>query len=303
MISKTNGGEEGGPQICKAGASRGYPAPSDAAPPDDQHAASADRPQVTERLAVFTDAHVRKIVRKIGEVRVAPWPKIEGCLAVLFVSRAGSTYLARELECDFAIGRLRESLNPPLIRGRAAAHIVESRQDPWFSFKAGGNGVIAAELCGFFEAYLRETSFILLIRRDIVAQAVSRVKAKQTEQWHSTQPAKGIALYNAAKIAQGVKLIADGVERLRLYVERSKRPWRPLVYEDFAHGDFTSAVLACDALGVPRRGADRAIPPSPVERIGDAVNEEWGERFQREATPAIHDAIDRYLAQIDETAP
>lgn len=47
--------------------------------------------------------------------------------------------------------------------------------------------MIAAELCGFFDAYLRETSFIPLLRRDIVAQAVSCVKAKRTGQYHSTQ--------------------------------------------------------------------------------------------------------------------
>jgi len=301
MTANTSGGEESGPRILKGGESLGQP-PSDHAAAPDGAAALASAGPVAERLKVFTDAHVRKIGRKLGEVRTAPWPRIEGCLAVLFVSRAGSTFLARELECAFEIGRLRESLNPPLIRNRAAAQVVESRQDPWFSFKAGGNGVIAAELCGFFDAYLRETSFILLMRRDIVAQAVSRVKAKQTEQWHSTQLSKRVAVYNGAKIAQGVKLIADGVERLRLYAEQSGRPWRSLVYEDFEHGDFTLAMAACDALGVPRRSADSAIRASPVERIGDAINEAWAERFRQEAKPAMLDRVERYVAQVNEMA-
>ncbi|MGI8839822.1 MAG: Stf0 family sulfotransferase [Caulobacteraceae bacterium] len=223
---------------------------------------------------------------------------IEGCLAVLFTSRSGSTYFARNLECAFAIGRLRESLNPSRLEGRTAAQIVEGRKDPWFSFKAGPPGVIAAELCGFFDAYLKKTSFILLCRRDIVAQAVSCVKAQQTLQWHSTQKPAGVAAYDEAKIGEYISIIAGGVERLRLYAERSGRPCRRLIYEDFAGGDFTAPTAICDALGLPRRPAGSRIRPMPVERIGDAVNAEWAARFTAGMDFATRDLVEGYLAEI-----
>jgi LPS sulfotransferase NodH len=250
--------------------------------------------QSMERLKVFTDAQVAAIADALGEVRFAPWPQIDGCLAILFTSRSGSTYLARELECAFKIGRLRESLRPERVKGQVGAQIVDGRRDPWFSFKAGGHSVIAGELCGFFDAYLRETAFILLLRRDIVAQAVSCVKARQTGQYHSTQKAMRPGVYDGAKIAQYVSIISRGAQRLRLYAERSGRPWRPLVYEDFAGGDCTQATAACDALGVPRRRAGSKFRPMPVERIGDATNEAWAARFRGELDGSTRDLIERY---------
>lgn len=252
-------------------------------------------PWSTDRLEVFTAAQIGEISRQLGPVPLAPWPRIAGCLAILFTSRSGSTYLARELECAFAIGRLRESLNPSRIQGRSLAQIVESRRDPWFSFKAGPDGVLAAELSGFSDAYLRQTSFVLLLRRDVVAQAVSCAKANQTRRWHSTQERMGVAVYDKTKIAQYISLIVSGVDRLRHYARHTQRPWRPLIYEDFAEGDFTRAMNACDALGVPRRAARSPIRHKPVERIGDATNAAWAARFSEEMDGATRERIEQYL--------
>jgi|GEM_PF-1956731 len=254
--------------------------------------------QVAKRLEAFTVAQVSKVSGRVGAVPVAPWPSLKGCLAILFTSRSGSTYLARELECAFNIGRVRESLNPNLVAGRPAAKIVASRREKWFSFKAGGNGVIAAEICGLFDAYLSETAFILLVRRDIVAQSVSRVKALQTLQWHSTQKAERPASYDTVKIAQSITIIANAVEKLRRYAERTGRPWRRLVYEDFQQGDFTQAMATCDSFAIPRRGVGSKIRPWPVERIGDATNLAWAARFREEVDSHTRDRIERYLADI-----
>lgn len=251
---------------------------------------------------MFSPAQISKVGQKVGPADFARWPTLEGCLTILFSSRSGSTYLARELECAFDIGRLRESLNPNRVANQGAARVVAGRRDAWFSFKAGGTSVIAAELCGFFDAYLASTSFLLLVRRDIVAQAVSRVKAKQTMQWHSTQNAKIEPVYDGAKIAQSVLIIADGVERLRSYAEASGRPSRRVVYEDFRHGDFSAVMEACDDLGVPRLGPESRIRPQPVERIGDAINAAWAARFVEEAQATTRIRIDGYLARIDEMA-
>ncbi|MGI8839824.1 MAG: Stf0 family sulfotransferase [Caulobacteraceae bacterium] len=271
------------------------------------YAAATDAPcaitepeRLAERLAVFTDTQIEETRRKLGVIRLAPWPRLEGCLAVLFTSRSGSTCLARELEMAFDIGQLREALKPPKLAGRPAADLVADREGGWFSFKAGGHSVIAAEICGVFDAYLPVTSFILLLRRDIVAQAVSRVKAMQTGIYHSTSSGtpRGRAAYNEADIAKSVGLIAGGVERLRLYAERSGRPCRRLIYEDFADGDFTSPVAVCDALGVPHRAADSAIEYSPVEPIGNATNKKWAARFREEMDAETREIIERYQAEI-----
>lgn len=258
--------------------------------------------RVASRLEAFTVAQVAKVSRRVGVVRTASWPRLEGCLAILFTSRSGSTFLARELECLFNVGRLRESFNPNLVAARPAAKIVASRRENWFSFKAGGNSVIAAEICGLFDTYLAATAFILLVRRDIVAQSVSRVKALQTLQWHSTQVAERPASYDPVRIAQSITIIANGVEKLRRYAERTERPWRRLVYEDFRHGDFTHAMAACDAFAIPRRGPNSKFQPEPVERIGDATNQVWAARFQEEMGLSTRERVERYQAEITSAA-
>ncbi|MDQ2861279.1 MAG: Stf0 family sulfotransferase [Pseudomonadota bacterium] len=258
--------------------------------------------KTTHRLDGFPEAQVDLIRGRMGAIPTAPWPRLEGCLAALATSRTGSTYLTRELETAFDISRMRESLNPAQMKGRAAAEIVAQRRGAWFAFKADWTSVIAAELSGFFDAYFSVTSFILLARRDIVAQAVSCVKAKQTGQWHSNQKSTAAAVYDGADIARYISLIAGGVDILRLYAERSGRPWRSAVYEDFAQGDFTLVMAACDSLGVPRRRAGSHIRPMPVERIGDATNEAWAARFREDAGPPIRDRIERYVARVNEVA-
>jgi LPS sulfotransferase NodH len=254
---------------------------------------------VSDRLAAFSAAKIEGVRRKLGPTRAADWPDIDGILAVLFTSRSGSTYLARELESIFAIGQMGEWLNPPRIRGKTADQIVVEREGGWFSLKAGGSGVIAAELCGFFDAYMDRAVFIRLVRRDIVAQAISREKALQTAQFHSTQQPRCEALYDGRAIARSIRLIADGVERIALYLTRVDRPWRTLAYEDFSCGDFSPAIAACDALGAPRRIGERVGPYRPVHRIGDASNLEWAARFREEVDPPTSARIQGYLAALE----
>jgi LPS sulfotransferase NodH len=258
-----------------------------------------DRPlEVAQRLKAFSDAQVLGIKRQTGRLAIGPWPPLSGCLAVLFASRSGSTYLARELECTFAIGRLREALNPPRILNRTPAQITETEEDTFFSFKAGAFGVIAAELCGFVDAYILHSYFILLIRRDIVAQAVSNAKSTQTGQWHSNQEQMKPPTYDHALIARYVNVIADNIERLQSYCKHIGRPCGTLFYEDFSNGDFRKAEALCDTFSVPRRGTNSGIRPIPVYRMGDALNESWAARFRAEMDASTRARIDRYLAEI-----
>ncbi len=211
------------------------------------------------RLGALPAADVERIRRDIGQVRSAPWPRIEGCLAMVFIARSGSTFLARELEHAYAIGRMEESLNPKIVDDRPVAEIVRDRQAPWFAFKANMIGVIAGELYGFTDAYLHKMVFLRLVRRDIVAQAVSTAKAVQTQQWHLFDKPAGRAAYDGEQIAAAVRRIARGVDDLRQYVHLTDRPSRLLIYEDFSGDDFTPALQACELLG-------RASPPDARSR-------------------------------------
>ena len=109
-----------------------------------EHSATAGEPEMQpssdawrRRMSAFTTPQIEGVASKLGPVLHAPWPKLEGCLGVLFTSRSGSLYLASELAKRFKIGRMEESLNPHVVEGIAAANIIRSYAGRWFSFKLG----------------------------------------------------------------------------------------------------------------------------------------------------------------------
>ncbi len=251
------------------------------------------------RLAVFPRPQVQLIRERIGKVRRKPWPAVQGSLVVLFTARTGSTFLVRELEYAFDVGRMGESLNPAIVADQPVADIVRRREGRWFAFKAGLQGVVAGEFYGFFDAYMETTSFLQLVRRDIVAQAVSFAKATQTQQWHLEDQVSRTPTYDGPAIAKAVKKIVNGTDQLRMYAERTGRPCLTLIYEDFEAGDFASAFAACDRLGVPRRDSQTMVEHRAVERMSDDVNESWRARFSREMDCSMRDRIAHYVHSIE----
>ena len=238
-----------------------------------------------------------------------PWPVLEGCLGILFTSRSGSTYLSREIESRYALGQIGESLNPPQLRSRALKaglvspasalrHSVRAlSEDGWFGFKSGPAALAGAERCGFVENYLPRMKFILLFRRDLVAQAVSSVKAQFTGQFHSTQDADRQASfddYAYEAIFRKTRTILKGMRALHAYARLSGRPWRTIFYEDFREGDFTSVASICDAFEMPLRAQPKTDDRRTVARIGDAVNAEWCRRFREECDAQAGDVLEQY---------
>ena len=243
------------------------------------------------RMSAFTSHQIEIVASELGPISHAPWPKLEGCLGVLFTSRAGSTYLARELAKRFRIGRMKESFNPHRLEGIASANIVRSYANGWFGFKLGVPGIVSAELSGTIEQYIKSTYFIMLLRKDIVAQAVSLVKANQTEQWHSIHPPKREPYYDPVQLASSVRTIAKAVGTLRTYLDRTERPWRKLIYEDFEHGDFSTAEAICEEFRIPRLAAGQGPKFSTLHRTADEVNEAWIDRFSKD----IDDETSRFI--------
>lgn len=249
------------------------------------------------RLGAFTPAHVERGKASLGAIRAAPWPEIDGCLGLVFTSRSGSSLLCQELASRYRIGDMGESLNPHMVQGIAAANIVRAHADNWFSFKLGLPGVISAELTGVVSQYIARTHFLFLLRRDVVAQAVSLVKARQRGQWLSThRPTGSTPSYDAGEIAAAIRIIVRALGHLRSYLELTERPWRRLVYEDFERGDYASALTACDEFGVPRRPPGELSARPALEKMSDGVNEDWMVRFREEMDSPIRDCIANYAA-------
>jgi LPS sulfotransferase NodH len=266
-----------------------------AAPIDDAGPNAARR----SRLAPFPASLDRKILRDIGPISQQPWPEVKACLIVLFTARSGSTFLTRELEIAFDVGKMGETLNPPKVKKRPLQKAIPKLTGAWFSAKAGVPGVVSGELAGFFDHYIDKTCFIRLMRKDIVAQAVSTAKALQTRAWHAINTPVAEAQYDGAAIADAVVKIERNVDQLRKYAHLTGRPCLPLVYETFANGDLTPAMNVCDSLGAPRHASEEGVVPRPVQRVGDATNEAWIARFTEEMDSDVRDGIARYVAAIE----
>lgn len=239
-----------------------------------------------------------------------PWPELQGCLAITFTSRTGSTFLAMELERRFDIGPIREALNPPQITNFAARRGLSSPEaalkgavrerasaSGWFGFKAGARAMALGERLGLIDRYWSRTTFILLLRKDVIAQAVSIARAKLSGQYHSTQaPSRpvGSSDYSYELIDQSLNSIWRGVNLLAEYHRNAGSEFRSLFYEDFAGGDFESVVEAVAARGVPLRPSALPQPRKEMTKLGDGINLEWAQRFRSEASPKVERVLEQY---------
>jgi hypothetical protein len=250
-------------------------------------------------LQGFPEERVRRFIAVTARDAAPTWPRFEGCLVMLFVARSGSSFLSTELEQHYDIGRMGEHLNKydkiKLGNMQKKAHRIAGR---WFSFKTGIQGIVTAEASGFTRINLDRMHFLRLVRRDIVAQALSLVKAGQTKQWHTRSAPLAEPSYNLRDLERAVERIATGVELFRRYVERTDRPSRQVVYEDFLDGSLAAPFAACDALGVPRRIEDIDRVRS-VERMPRDVADEWRERFLAEASPMTIERIEEYQRSLE----
>ena len=250
------------------------------------------------RLEAFSHFQVEDVHARLGKMQSGNWPELSGCFVILFTARTGSTFLCRELEHLFNIGKMGEFLNPAQLRGRPVSSIVERRVNSWFAFKAGAQGIISAELTGLFETYIDKSVFILLVRRDVVAQAVSLVKAAQTSQWHLYDQAERKPVYDEGAISRAIRKILARANELREYAELTRRPRATLVYEDFANGDFSPAIAVAESLGLPYRTLGEGDEHRPVERMSDSTNTEWQDRYTAEMSPAVRNRIEAYKATL-----
>jgi LPS sulfotransferase NodH len=125
---------------------------------------------------------------------------------------------------------------------------------------------------------LPDLKFVLLKRRDILGQALSAVRALQTEQWRASMPAQGPALYDGAQIYERLQIAARDYARWDIFFARRAVAATVIVYEDLLADPQSAVDQVADFFGL--RGQARAAG----ERIDlksqrDAITEEWRARF------------------------
>lgn len=121
--------------------------------------------------------------------------------------------------------------------------------------------------------------FVRLVRRDVLGQAISWVRALQTGQYRATQPVIRAPAYDKRAIARQLDAILDEYRSWERYFARTGEPAIELVYEDLVR-DPQGGVDCISALfGVTARLRPGEISLT-VQR--DAQSEVWRNRFIQE---------------------
>lgn len=180
----------------------------------------------------------------------------------------------------------------------ALRFVSESSPHGWFAFKAGGPGVVSAEQLGFVQAYRDRMYNLLLLREDLVAQAISVMAARMTGQFHPDENAQQqpVPECDPAKIKQVMGKIIRIVNALSAYADLLERPRITVVYEDFKSGDYSSIDAALASYGL-RKGRD---DPAPARRAVTPVKNrfyaDWKNTVLESFSPEDQDMLDQYHA-------
>jgi LPS sulfotransferase NodH len=128
---------------------------------------------------------------------------------------------------------------------------------------------------------LPDLKFVLLKRRDILGQALSAVRALQTEQWRASMPARGPAIYDGAQIYERLQFAVRDYGRWDIFFARQAVAPTIIVYEDLLVDPQAAVDQVADLFGL-RGQACVASERIDLTMQRDAVTEEWRARFLAE---------------------
>jgi len=203
-----------------------------------------------------------------------------------------------EYAADWGIQRTDGTYDPAAYRTAA----IRAGQGPDGTFglrlQADTLAPLLTELAGLYpgertdrtliEAAFGPCQFVYVRRHDSVAQAVSRLKAEQTQIWHhdGTEPERAAAplSYDARRIDAFRQEAASGNAAWEDWFRRHNLTPHRLVYEEFAArpADSVRALLA--ALGRPLpAGAPLTVPN---RRMSDETSADWAARYRTDRATA-----------------
>lgn len=213
--------------------------------------------------------------------------------------RCGSTFLCSHLWRTGVLGAPAEYLNiagSRMLRDIMMERLRANSPDDYFTkllaCRTSKNGVFGMKVhFHHFEAainwyppmldVLSPVTYVYLNRRDRLSQAVSMTKALQTDVWSSLEGnAKRALVYNEAFIVQCLREIQrQSLSWLEWFDANNIAPF-VVHYEDVV-ADTPSVVRAIvGLLGATDDEPDPTHVPF-IEKLGDEVNIEWRERFER----------------------
>jgi LPS sulfotransferase NodH len=213
--------------------------------------------------------------------------------------RCGSSYLCWLLWKTGLLGAPSEVLNPtselPQFINRFKTSEPSGYITKILERRVSKNGVFGVKAhFHHFEAYQKQyppllkrmapVTYIHINRPDKVAQAVSMVKALQSNRWHSRMEGgpKPTLHYDREMIANCIADIEEQDLAWRRWFKAHKVSPLELTYNDLTKDPAGVVRRIVELLGVENDEAEEVFVPS-VDKQGDETNNEWIERYEREA--------------------
>jgi trehalose 2-sulfotransferase len=207
--------------------------------------------------------------------------------------RSGSNYLGRLLQSTGVLGRPWEFFHRPAI---VQSGIKDWPDDPEAQLaRIETAGRLAGDIYALklFPDHLRRAAstrwaerlpglhFIYLWRRDVLGQAISLVRARQTNEWTKGMQRLQEATYDRAEIERTVRVICADDGLWRAYFAANDIEPVELVYEGVVAYPQAAVDAVCLLLELDqRRGHDPALIDVKIQR--DELTEQWRARFLAE---------------------
>jgi trehalose 2-sulfotransferase len=215
---------------------------------------------------------------------------------VCSIPRSGSTLLCDMLMSTGVAGHPIEYFHPTRMAGLQRQWDVDSVEDyvgRLLAERIGTNGVFGAKVHwgqykpAFDSRDPRELfpslRLVFIRREDRLRQAISWVRALQSEEWRAKgdEPGREPA-FDAEEIGRKLKRIENDEAAWRALFERHGLTPLEVTYEELVERRDETASAVADHLGLelPR---GYAFGESRIERQADAISEEWFERYRSEA--------------------
>ena len=129
------------------------------------------------------------------------------------------------------------------------------------------------------EAVLRQSKFVRITRRDILAQAISLVIAQQSGSWICEQATTAQPIYSMTSIRNAILSLQAEKKHWERYLALNSIQHITLEYEDLCRDGQAQVRGVCEHLGI--RACPRIQSLLKVQR--GRINEEWRQRYKEDS--------------------
>lgn len=235
----------------------------------------------------------------------ADWVRPSRTLVIASTARSGSSWLGHLVSMTEHLGRSREYLGhwgDKRVDGEGvAAALRRMRAEGTTPNDVTGVKVFPRHMVTVarftrFSAWYPGARYVHIVRRDLLAQAISLQKARSSGRFYTQMPELRPPVYDAKRIAGHIARLALDNATWSAYFARTGIEPLTIAYEDAVLDPIASVKAVAAHVGV-------AVPDSAVRaegyvfKLSDPLSDEWRRRFLAEQGDAdrfeqAHDAVE-----------